>query len=91
MDENTILKQLEELAASLSIQIRYDAIKKEGTYYPGGLCRVKGENILFINSKADTRDKIEALAKAVSRFDLSQVYLRPGLREFLEGYSPQGG
>jgi hypothetical protein len=49
----------------------------------GGLCRVKGENILIINSKATMRDKIQALVRAVKQFDLSQVYMRPALREFL--------
>ena len=86
MDENTILKQLEELSNSLSIELRYEQIRKEGPYFPGGLCRVKGEYVLIINAKATTSDKIETIAKAVKRFDLSQVYLRPGLREFLERF-----
>ena len=87
MHENTILGQLEELARSLAIQIRYEPIKKEGTFSPGGLCRLKGENLLIVNSKATTKDKIQALAKAVNRFDLGQVYVRPGLREFLDTLS----
>jgi len=87
LHENTILGQLEELAQNLAIQIRYEPIKKEGTFSPGGLCRLKGENLLIINSKATTKDKIQALAKAVNRFDLSQVYVRPGLREFLDTLS----
>ena len=87
MHENTILGQLEELARSLAIQIRYEAIKKEGAFSAGGLCRLKGENLLIVNSKATTRDKIQALAKAVNRFDLSQIYVRPGLREFLDTLS----
>ena len=87
LHENTMLGQLEELAQSLAIQIRYEPIKKEGTFSPGGLCRLKGENLLIVNSKATTKDKIQALAKAVNRFDLSQVYVRPGVREFLDTVS----
>ena len=87
MHENTILGQLEELARSLAIQIRYEPIKREGTFSTGGLCRLKGENLLIVNSKATTKDKIQALAKAVNRFDLSQVYVRPGVREFLDTVS----
>jgi hypothetical protein len=49
----------------------------------GGLCRVRGENILIINSKATMRDKIQALVRAVKQFDISQIYMRPALREFL--------
>ncbi len=84
MDENTILSQLEELANSLKIKVRYEPLNKQGSFFAGGLCRLKGEYALIINSKATTRDRIQTIAKAVNRFDLSQVYLRPGLREFLD-------
>jgi len=86
LDENTILGQLEELARSLSIEIRYEPLRKEGSFTTGGLCRLKDQFLVIINSKAVQADKIEALASAVSRFDLSQIYLRPGLREFLDTY-----
>jgi hypothetical protein len=83
MDEKDILDQLEELAKTLGIKIRYEQLQKEGTFFPGGLCKVKGENILIINSKSGMDDKIETLIKAVISFDLSRVYMRPALREFL--------
>jgi hypothetical protein len=89
LDENIVLGQLEELAESLEIEVRHEPIKKEGAFYPGGLCRLEGKYILILNPRATTRDKIQALAKAVNRFDLSQVYLRPGLREFLESFPEQ--
>ena len=82
MEENTILGQLEDLARSLTIEVRYEPINKQGSFFPGGLCRLKGEYVLIINSKATIKDKVHALAKAVTRFDLSKVYLRPGLRAF---------
>jgi len=87
LDENTILGQLEELARSLAIQIRYEPIKREGIFRAGGLCRLKGEYVLIIDSKATMREKIQSLGRAANRFDLNQVYLRPGLREFIDGLS----
>jgi hypothetical protein len=33
---------------------------------------------------ATTEEKIQTLAKALGRFDLSQIYLKPALRDFLE-------
>ncbi len=89
MDENTVLGQLEELADSLGIQVRHEPINKEGAFYPGGLCRLEGKYILILNPTATIRDKIRTLAKALNRFDLGRVYLRPGLREFLESFSEQ--
>jgi len=50
----------------------------------GGLCLLKGEYVLIINSKATTRDRIKALATALKHFDLDQIYLRPVLRELLD-------
>jgi N-dimethylarginine dimethylaminohydrolase len=82
-----ILGQLEELARSLGIEIRNETLRKESSFSPGGLCRFKGDYLMIFNSKATKEDRIEALAQALTRFDLDQVYLRPGLREFLEKYS----
>lgn len=83
MDDKTMMAQLEELAESLAIEVRYEEIRKEGTFFTGGLCRLKGKDILIINSDATMADKIQTLAKALKRFDLSQIFMRPALREFL--------
>ncbi|MBN2034151.1 MAG: hypothetical protein JW836_12815 [Deltaproteobacteria bacterium] len=84
LDENALLKQLEEVAQNLGIEVRYENLKKEGSSSLGGLCRLKGQYLLIVNSKTAGRDKIEALAAALERFDLSRFYLKPGLREFLD-------
>lgn len=83
MDERSLLGQLEDLGRSLGIEVRYEMLKREGAFSQGGLCRLKGQYLLLINSKAPNRDKIEALALAANRFDLSQVFMKPGLRDFL--------
>lgn len=87
LDEKAILDQLEDLANRLGIKVRYEQLKKEGSYYTGGLCRVKGEDILIVNSRAKEEDKIEAMAKALASFDLTELYVRPALRDFLSRYS----
>ena len=86
VDEAAILEQLEELAQSLGIEIRHEQLRREGSFTPGGLCRLKGEYLLIFNTKATREDRIEALVKALDRFDLDQLYLKPGLREFLDKY-----
>jgi hypothetical protein len=83
LDERLLLGQLEDLAGSLGIEVRYEMLKREAAVSQGGLCRVKGRWLFLVNSKALTRDKIEALALAVNRFDLSQIFMKPGLRDFL--------
>jgi hypothetical protein len=86
VDESAVLAELEELARSLDIEVRYENLRREGIFTPGGLCRVKGRYLLIIHSKALNRDKIEALAAAVTRFDLSHLYIKPGLRDFLDRF-----
>ncbi len=86
MDEKTIAEQLEELVKTFGIQIRNEAIKQDEDLVRvvGGLCRLKGEYVLIINSKATTRDRIWTLATALKHFDLDRIYLRPVLRELLD-------
>ena len=87
MDKKNILGQLEEVARSVGIHIRYDTIKKVEAFSTGGLCQLRGDYILIINAQAPLEDKIEMLAETVIRFDLSQVYLKPNVREYLERFS----
>jgi N-dimethylarginine dimethylaminohydrolase len=84
MDEHTALSQLEGLAYQLGIQIRYEKIGEEDVKSSGGLCLVKGTHVVIVNSKATTKDKIQTLVKALRNFDLSDVYIRPALRDLLE-------
>jgi hypothetical protein len=86
MDNHTVLSQLEGLADQLGIQIRYEKIVEEELTSAGGLCRLKGECFIIINSRATTKDKIQALVKALKNFDLNDVYMRPALRELIEGF-----
>jgi hypothetical protein len=78
-----LLSQLEELTESLGIKIRYEKIVKESSYFSGGLCKIKGEDVVIINSKSAVEDKIEILSGALRTFDLSQVFIKPAIREFL--------
>jgi len=84
LDESAFLAELEAVARGLGVEVRYEHLKKEGSFSPGGLCRLKGRYLLILNSKAAVRDKVEALAAALNRFDLTQLYLKPGVREFLD-------
>jgi N-dimethylarginine dimethylaminohydrolase len=86
MDENIIIEQLEELIKSFGIQIRCEAVKQDEDLVNvvGGLCLLRGEYVLIINSKATTMDRIKTLAMVLKHFNLDQIYLRPVLRELLD-------
>ena len=86
MDNDTALSQLEGLADKLGIPIRYEIIKDELTG-PGGLCRIEGKYVLIIHSKATVKEKMQIMIEALKRFDLGDIYLKPALREMLDGYA----
>ena len=86
MDENTIIEQLEELIKRFGVQIRHEPIKQDedSINVVGGLCLLKGEYVLIINSKAAIRDRIRALVMALKHFDHENIYMLPVLRELLD-------
>jgi hypothetical protein len=86
MDESAIIRRLEELAETFGLRIRYEPIRIDDDLpnVPGGVCRLKGNNVLIINSKATAQDRIRTLAEAVRNFDLDGVYILPVIRELIE-------
>jgi hypothetical protein len=65
MNEEILLNQLEELAEKLGILVRDENINIEESSSNGGLCRVEGEYILILNSKATVKEKIQVIIKAL--------------------------
>lgn len=92
MDDNTILDQLEELIEKLGVHIRHEAIRQDedSIYVTGGLCLLRGEYVLILNSKAAIKDKIWTLGTALKQFDTDRIYIRPLLRKLLERMPGQG-
>lgn len=89
MDETALLGHLEALAYALGIDVRYEFLEGETAFSSGGLCRIKDKQFIILNHKAPIGEKIQTLARALKRFDLSQVYIRPAIRDLLEGDTEQ--
>lgn len=90
MNDQALLEQLEELADRLSIAVRYENIAREDAYGRGGICRIKGQYVLFVHSRATLREKIRIIARSLRRFDLGDMYVIPALRELLDRDDPSG-
>jgi len=84
LDDTAILGHLEALAHNLGVEIRYESMEGDDPFSSGGLCRIRDKQVIIINQKAATTDKVRTLVKALRCFDLSQIYLRPILRDLLE-------
>ena len=91
MDDDAIIDQLEDLCERFGVKIRYEPIKEDedSIHVVGGLCLLRGEYVVIINSKTTMRDRIETLATALKHFDLDQIYLRPAVRKIFDRISDQ--
>ncbi|MBP8697083.1 MAG: hypothetical protein KBH73_11550 [Syntrophobacterales bacterium] len=84
MDDHIALDQLEALAYSLGVEVRYEKIPQDDVTISGGLYRLRGKNVVVIDARATAKERIRTLVQALKPFDLSDVYIRPALREILE-------
>jgi hypothetical protein len=85
MNDEVILSCLEELAEKLDILVRDENINIEESSSSGGLCRVEGKHVVILNSKATVKEKIQVMIAALHQFDLAEMYIKPVIRELLEG------
>lgn len=81
MNNHLIMEELLGLLESHGIKTRKDALNES----TGGLCKINGEQILFLDKDAQT-DRLTALcADAVIKLiDIDTIYLKPETREFIE-------
>jgi hypothetical protein len=86
MNDEIILSYLEELAEKLEILVRDENINVEESSSSGGLCRVERKHVIILNSKATVKEKIQVMIKALQQFDLTDMYVKPIIRELLDGY-----
>jgi hypothetical protein len=85
MNDEIILSYLEELADKLEILVRDENINIEESSSSGGLCRVEGQYVIILNSKATVKEKIQVMIEALQQFDLTDIYVKPVIRELLDG------
>lgn len=86
METEEIFAELRSLAEALGIVIRGAALGEDSSDHPGGaVVRLRGKEILFLNSSACLEDRIEALAKALARRpELADRFLPPQVRAVLD-------
>jgi hypothetical protein len=79
MTQEQILKELESLADSSGITVRY-----EKGDFEGGFCVLKAERLIVVNKKLAASKKASVLAQGVAEIGIENRYLKPAIREFIE-------
>jgi hypothetical protein len=85
LDDEILLSQLEDPANNLGIVVRRENINLEEASTAGGLCRMRGEYFLILNTRATVKEKIRTAIEALRHFDLTGIYIKPVIRELLNG------
>ncbi len=84
MNEQQILEELLALLESNGVTIRNEPLGGSG----GGLCTIKGRQILFVDTQASSIVTAAVCAEAVPKVaDIEQIYIKPQVRQFIENHS----
>ncbi|MBP7341622.1 MAG: hypothetical protein PHG54_07405 [Smithellaceae bacterium] len=84
VDDEILLLHLEQLAGQLDITVRHENLSGEEASGAGGLCRIEGEYVLILNSRAALDEQVQVALRALRRFNLEGMYVKPGIRGLLE-------
>jgi len=83
MDLTGRLESLLTLAEEIGIDVRAESMGGEG----GGLCRLRGERILFVDISADLATRYDRTVAAMASLpELNDRYLPPEVRQDIEQY-----
>ncbi len=81
MDIHDRLEALLTAAEAIGLVVQRAPVSGEG----GGLCVVKGERRLFVDTLADTQTRYQRTLEALANLDdIEKVYLPPKVRDDLE-------
>jgi hypothetical protein len=61
------LMELEERAAERKIHVHYDMLEAAGLKLRDGICKINGENHIFIDKRKQTREKVDILEECLNK------------------------
>src|SRR5262249_37598006 len=83
--DEALCEELKELAAKLGLRVREEGLLREVGYrVRSGVCRVREENVLFLDRHLLPAERLEVLLAALEGRDLESHYVSPALRRLLE-------
>ena len=83
--DETLCDELKEVAGRLGVRVREETLLREVGYrVRSGSCRVRGEEVIFLDRSASPEERLQVLADRLAARDVDEVYLSPALRNLLE-------
>lgn len=83
--DEALCEELKTLAEKLGVRVREEILLREVGYrVRSGLCRVRGEDVVFLDRHLTPGERVEVLLVALDGRDLETHYVSPALRRLLE-------
>jgi|SRR5581483_5608594 len=85
-----LLQELKTVAERIGIRVREEKLFREvGYQVRGGGCRVRGQEIVFLDRDMPIPDRLGILIDELSRHDVDRELLSPALQRLWPGGIPQ--
>ena len=83
MDDQHLFDELTQAAEKLGVDVRIEPFETPATA-AGGRCVFQGKHLILVDASAPLRDRIMALAQAISEFESETVSMVPEARELVD-------
>ncbi len=85
ISNDSLLQSLVELAERLSVRVIFKNLKDDEFVIKSGMCSVKGDTLIIIDSRVSLEEKIKTLCQELKKFNLDNIFISPAMRDTLEG------
>jgi hypothetical protein len=90
--DEALCEELKALASRLGVQVREEPLLREvGYHVRSGGCRVRGDEVIFLDRNLSASERVHVLADALAGRDLETHFLSPAARRLLESRSGAAG
>jgi hypothetical protein len=85
-----MVEELMRVARELGFDVREEELLRDKGYRPrSGTCRVGERDVILLDRKLATPERVEVLCSALAERDLEHVFLSPALRSLVLRRRPQ--
>ncbi len=83
MDDQHLFDELLRVAEAIGVAVRVESFETPATA-GGGSCILQGERLILVDRTAPLRERIAALARALTELETETVFMIPEAREAVE-------
>ena len=83
MDDHRLFDELLRATKTLELAVRVEPFETSGTG-GGGSCILGGERLILLDARAPLRERIGALARALSELETETIFMVPEARQAVE-------